>query len=81
MSLPQYMDWDLVSTQSGVAIERISNRAAFPISHSREILELFPGSMKQEFPTGETPKQPAIFIIRFMEVKCEFPQSDFRVPE
>ena len=47
---------DLVRAQSGVTIERISNRAAFPVGHSREILELLLSSMKQEFPTCETPK-------------------------
>ena len=36
--------------------------------------------MKQEFPTSETPKQAATFICRFMEVKGEFLQSDFRTP-
>ena len=66
--------------QSGVAIERISNRVAFFVDHSREILELFSGLMKQEFPIGETPKQATAFINRFMEVKGEFSQSDFRVP-
>ena len=27
---------------------------------------------------GETPKQVVTFISRFMKVKSEFPQSDFR---
>jgi len=80
LSLRRYMDWDLVKAQSGVAIGRISNRAAFHVGHSREILELLPGSMKQEFPTWETPKQAATFISKFMEVKGEFSQSDFRTP-
>jgi len=31
----------------------------------------------QGFPTGETPKQAATFISRFMEVKGVIPQSDF----
>ena len=79
MSLPWYMDWDLVRTQSDIAIERISNHAAFSASHSREILALFSGSMK-EFPTGEIPKQATTFINRFMEVKSELPQSEFRAP-
>ena len=73
------MDCDLVREQSGVAIRRISNRAAFPVGHSRKILEILSSSMKQEFPTGETPKEAASFINRFMEVKGEFSQSDFRV--
>ena len=77
MSLPQCMDWDLVRVQSGVAIRRISNRAAFLIGHSKEILELLPGSMKYEFLTGETPKKAATFISGFMEVKGEFPQFKF----
>ena len=80
MSLPQYMDWDLVRAQSGVAIARISNLATFSVSHSREILELLAGSMKKKFPTGETPKQAVTFISRFMKVKVEFPLSNFRVP-
>jgi len=46
MSLHQYMDWDLVKTQSGVSVGRISNHIAFPVGCSREILELLPGSMK-----------------------------------
>jgi len=33
-------------------IGRISNRDAFSFGHSREILELLPGSMKQEFLRG-----------------------------
>jgi len=74
------MDWDLVKTQPSVAIERISNRVAFPVGQSREIIELLPGSMKQEFLTGETPKQATTFISRFMEVEDEFPQSDFQAP-
>jgi len=56
------MDWDLVRAQSGVAIERVSNHAAFPVGHSIEILELIPGSTKQEFSTGESPKQAETFI-------------------
>ena len=66
--------------QSSITIERVSNRVSFPAGHSKEILALFSGSMKQEFPMGETPKQAATFISRFMKVKCEFPQSDFRAP-
>ena len=77
MSLPQNMDWDLVRAQSSVAILRISNRAAFLVGHSKEILELLTGSMKYEFLTGETPKQAATFISGFMEVKGEFPQFKF----
>ena len=56
------MDRDLVRAQMGVAIGRISNRAAFPVGHNKEIPELLPSSMKQEFPTGETPKQATTFI-------------------
>jgi len=66
--------------QSSIAIGRISSRIAFPVGHSREILELLSVLMKQEFPTSETPKQATIFISRFMEVKGEFSQSDFRTP-
>ena len=62
----------MVKAQSGVAIRGISNRAAFLIGHSREILELLLGSMKQEIPTGETFKKTATFISQFMEVKGEF---------
>ena len=32
--------------------------------------------MKQDFPTGEAPKQAATFISRFMKVKGEFSQSN-----
>jgi len=71
-------DWDLVKAQLGVAIGRISNRAVFPIDHSREILELLSGSMNQEFATGETLKQAATIISRFMEVKGKFPSLTFR---
>jgi len=71
------MDWDLVKAQSGVAIGRISNHAAFLVGHSREVFALFLSSMKQEFLMGETPKQVATFISQFMKVKDEFPQSDF----
>ena len=39
-------DWDLVRAQSGIAIGRISNSAAFSVGHSREVLALFPNSMK-----------------------------------
>jgi len=63
MSLHWYMDWDLVKAQSGVTIRRISNCAAFLVGHSSEILELLPGSMKQEFPTSETPKQARTFYL------------------
>jgi len=43
MSLHQYMDEDLVKTQSGVPIGTISNRPAFPVAYSRKILELLLG--------------------------------------
>jgi len=62
MSLSWYMDWNFGRAQSGIAIGGISNRAAFSVGHSSEILALFPGSMKHEFLTGETPKQAATFI-------------------
>ena len=81
MSLLRYMDWDLVKAQSGIVIGRISNHAAFPVGHSREILKLLPGSMKQEFPIGESPKKTTTFISRFMEVKGEFSHSDFQTSD
>ena len=71
-SLPRYMDCDLIQAQLGVTIGRISNNATFPVGHSREILALFPSLTKQEFLMGETPKQAATFISRFMEVKVNF---------
>ena len=79
MSLPWYMDSDLVRMQSSVAIKEISNRAALPVNHSRDFLALFPSSMKLEFLTGETLKQAATFISKFIEVKGEFPPSNFQV--
>ena len=36
--------------------------------------------MRQEFPTGETPKQASTFISTFIKVKDDFSKSDFRVP-
>jgi len=66
MSLHQYMYWNLVRAQADIAIGRISYHVAFPVGHNRKILEIVLGSMKQELPTGETPKQAATFISRFM---------------
>ena len=80
-SLCQYMDWHLTRAQSGVATGRVSNHVAFPISHSRDVIELLPGSVRWEYPSGETPKQPGTLINRFMETKGDFPKSDFRAPE
>ena len=77
MFVHRYMDWDLVKVQPGIAIGRISNRVAFPVGHSREILELLTGPMKQEFPTGETPKQAATFISQFMKEKDDSPNLTF----
>ena len=76
VSLLRYMYQDIVRVQSGIAIRRVSNRAAFPTGHNRENLALFSRSIKQEFPTGETPMQATTFISRFMEVNGKFPQSD-----
>ena len=57
MSLHRQMDWELAKAQSDVTIGRISNHAAFPIGHNMDIIEILPGSVRQEFPTSETPKQ------------------------
>ena len=40
----------LVKARSGVSVRRIFNGVVFPTRHSREILELLPGSIRQEFP-------------------------------
>jgi len=61
-------------------IRRVFNSVAFPIGHGRDILELLPGPKRQEFPTSETPKQVITFISRFMQVKGEFPETNFRMP-
>ena len=68
------MKWNVVKSQPGVAIGKISNGVAFTISQCREILELLPGLKRREYPPNETPKQATTFISRFMDVKGEFPK-------
>jgi len=66
------MDWELTKVQSGVAIGKISNHAAFPASHSRDVVGLLSGLLRPEYPTGETPIQVNTLINQFMIAKGGF---------
>jgi len=73
------MEWDLIKSQQGVSIGKITNRGAFLVGSSRDIIGLLPGLVRHEYPRGETPKQANLFINRFMTVKGDFLPSEFRV--
>ena len=77
MFLLSYLQSMSLHRYIGITIGKISNHVDFPVDHSREILELLQGSMKQEFPIGETPKQVVTFISQFIEVKVNFPSLTF----
>ena len=78
MSILSQMDLDLVKSQQGVFIGRITNRGAIPPGSGREIIGLFPGLMRHEYPRGETPKQANSFISWFMSSKGEFTSFEFQ---
>ena len=78
MSLHRQIDWNLTRLQSGISIGRIFNYSTFPVGHSRDVIGLLSGSMRQEYPKGETPKQANTFISKFMEAKGDFPKSEFQ---
>ena len=77
MSLHRLMEWDLTKEQSGVSLRRISHQTIVLVDHDRNVVELLSGSLKAEYPVGETPHQAAIFINQFMTVKGDFPKDVF----
>ena len=77
MSILRQIACDLVDSQQGVYIGKIINRGAVS-TDSGNIIWLFPGLVRHEYPRGKTPKQANSFINRFMAVKGEFPLSEFQ---
>ena len=78
MSLHRTMESELTKDQSGVSLERISHHTAIPAGHGRNVVGLLPGSLKVEYPIGETPHQAAMFINQFITIKGYFPKGKFR---
>ena len=48
------------------------------MGHGRNVVRLLPGSLKAEYPIGETPHQVATFINQFIVVKGDSPKGEFR---
>jgi len=78
MSLHRLMEWNLTEEQSGVSLRRISHHTAVSAGHDRNITGLLPGSLKVEYPEGETLHRATMFINQFMAVKGNFPKASFR---
>ena len=56
------MEWDLIEDQSGVPLGQIFHYTVVPTDHDRKVVALLPGSLKAEFPEGETLHQVTMFI-------------------
>ena len=78
MSLYQLMEWDLIEEQSRVSLGRISHHIVVLAGHDKNVVRLLPGSLKAEYPEGETPHQAPMFINQFMVMKGNFPRGEFR---
>ena len=81
MSIQRQMNWDVVKSQQGVSIQKITNRGAVPTGNGRDIIKLFSGLVRHEYPRSETPKQANSFTNRFMAVKGDFSPFEFRAME
>jgi len=71
------MESELTKDQSGVSLERISHHTAIPARHGRNVVGLLPGSLKVNYPIGETPRQAPMFINQFMATKGDFSKGKF----
>jgi len=78
MSLHWSIEWELTKKQSRVFLRRISHHTAITAGHGRNVVGLLLGSLKAEYPIGETSHQAAMFIDEFMAVKDEFPKDELR---
>ena len=77
ISLYQSIEWELTKKQSGVFLGQISHHTAIPTGHGRNVVGLLPGSLKAEYPIGETPCQAVMFINQFMAVKVDLKKGKF----
>lgn len=75
---PRKMEWHLTKPQDGVLLGCLSSTATFSSSTDKHITGLLPGSLKKEYPIGETPITASIFLNCFSVVHGEFPSKDFR---
>lgn len=78
MSVLRLMHWDLTRLQTSATLGMFVGGGAAPAGSGRNFVGLHPGLVRQEFPTGETPKQANLFINKFMRVRGEFPAGEFR---
>jgi len=62
MSIQRQMGWDLVKSQQGVSIGRITNRGVVLIGSDRDVIRLFSGLVRHKYLRGEIPKQANSFI-------------------
>ena len=72
------MEWDLIEEQFEVSLGQIFHHTIVPMDHDKNIVGLFSGSLDAEFPVGETLHQASMFINQFLDVKGDFPPSEFR---
>ena len=77
MSVHRTMEWDLSRFVSGVSLNKLGARDAYPACHGKDVFGLFSGLVRPEYPKGETPQFAATFINQFFKVRGDFP-VDFR---
>ena len=56
------MEWDLSRFVSGVPLDRLGAKEAYPAGYGKDVFGLFLGLVRPEYPKGETPQLAATLI-------------------
>jgi len=79
MSVHRAMKWDLSRFVSGMSLDKLGAKEAYPASHGKDVFGLFPRLVRAEYQNGETPQLNTTFINQFLKVRGDF-SADFRPP-
>jgi len=76
MSVHRAMEWDLSKFVSGVSLDKLGVKEAYPTGYGKDVFGLYPGLVRAEYPKGETPQLATTFINQFLKVRGDF-STDF----
>jgi len=79
MSVPRKMTWEISRPVPEVTLGNLGSKKVYHAGHETDVLGLFPGLLRTDYPVGETPKLGTTFLNAFMEVGGDFP-VEFRSP-
>jgi len=66
MSVHRTMEWDLSRFVSGVSLDRLGAKEAYPTGHEKDVFSLFFRLVRPEYPKGETSQLAATFIVQLI---------------